>query len=104
MFKYKINPMTKIYGCKTSIMNLSLYTLQFLIHLVNKEIHEKIGEDDIGISMNSKISVSLENGSDGVGLYLLNYDDVEINPDEMTMIRGCIKDVFNDLIQENESQ
>lgn len=85
-------------------MNLSLYTLQFLIHLVNEEIHEKIGEDDIGISMNSKISVSLENGSDGVGLYLLNYDDAEINPDEMTMIRGCIKDVFNDLIQENESQ
>ncbi len=104
MFKYKINPIKKIYGFKTSIMNLSLYTLQFLIHLVNKEIHEKIGEYNIGKSLNSRISVSLENGSDGVGLYLLNYDDVEINPDEMTVIRGCIKDVFNDLIKETESQ
>lgn len=83
-------------------MNLSLFTIQFLIQYLNDEICEEIKINNNGELPRGNISLSIENNYDGIGLYLLNYDESKLCLNKMKMIRDCVNEVFSDLVQAYE--
>jgi hypothetical protein len=84
-------------------MNVSLFTIQFLIQYINDEICESILKDDDGKSSGGKITLSIENSNNGIGLYMLNYDDINMSPEKMRIIRDFVNEVFYDLVQVDEN-
>lgn len=84
-------------------MNVSLFTIQFLIQYLNDEVCEKIKVNDNRELSRDNINLSIENNYDGTGLYLLNYDESKIGPDGMRIIIDCVNEVFSDLVQAFEN-
>lgn len=70
---------------------------------MNDEICQRILEDDDGKSSGGRITLSIENSNNGIGLYLLNYDDINMSPDKMRIIRDFVNEVFYDLVQVDEN-
>ena len=79
-------------------MNVSLFTIQFLIQYLNDEICEKIKVNNNGELSRGNISLSIEHNYDGTGLYLLNYDESKLGPNKLRIIRDCVDEVFSDLV------
>jgi hypothetical protein len=84
-------------------MNVSLFTIQFLIQYINDEICENILKDDDGKLLGGKMTLSIENNNNGIELYLLNYDEVNMSPEKMRSIRDFVDEIFSDLVQVNEN-
>jgi hypothetical protein len=83
-------------------MNVSLFTIHFLIQYINDEICESILKDENDKLSGGKITLSIENSDKGIGLYLLNFDEVNLGTDKMKLIRDCVNKVFYDLVQTDE--
>lgn len=60
-------------------------------------------KDDDGKSSGGKITLSIENSNNGIGLYMLNYDDINMSPEKMRIIRDFVNEVFYDLVQVDEN-
>jgi hypothetical protein len=84
-------------------MNVSLFTIQFLIQYINDEICESFLKDENGKLSGGKITLSIENSNNGIGLYLLNYDEVNMSPEKMRIMRDFVNEVFYDLVQVDEN-